>query len=660
MQNMQILKNTFIKSAICLFAFSFLMVSLPAMADAAVCSQSTSPLKNLTGLTSVVITEKTGTNNVLTYTPASSSLNFGTGDLDTTAVEHYDFYYSDADGTANTNGSYISSKMHRDVSGANAQSGNNIDSMKLVVGSSVYYADLVASYQLGASVSSVSNAALSQALGAPDGLVSTVGDQDSRITLGFCSAFTTTTTAQCNDNIDNDMDGATDYPSDFSCSSATDNDESNPKSACQDTLDNDGDGLIDWPNDPGCSSRQDNDEINTTTAQCSDNLDNDGDGATDYPSDFSCSSGTDTDETNPKAACQDGTDNDTDGSADYPNDAGCSSRQDNDEFNQTTNPLNVSCIANPSSAQVNQSVNFIANVSGGTGSYNYSWSGACSSSSQTCYNSFTTPGTYNASLYVTSGSQTQSVSCSVNVTQQITSCQNHSYQQCQSNAVYWYNSCGQQQDIFQYCNSNQICSNNTCINQGGQAGLYATKTVRNLTSSGGNSTYSSIISANPLDIVEFKIVVQATGNQSANNVIVMDSLPANLLYSDTLKIDGIANGSNITQQLNLGSLYQGQTKTITYWAQVANAQNFQFGTTTLNNSATVTADGTYSPAVATASVTVNRSGVLGVTTISTGLTNNPWVDNFFLPALILLAIVSLGVWILRKRAAKKFSWIGKK
>ena len=74
---------------------------------------------------------------------------------------------------------------------------------------------------------------------------------------------------QCQDGIDNDGDGATDFPNDFSCSSPTDTDETNPKAACQDGVDNDGDGLVDFPQDPGCVSRQDNDEFNQV--QCTAN-----------------------------------------------------------------------------------------------------------------------------------------------------------------------------------------------------------------------------------------------------------------------------------------------------------------------------------------------------------------------------------------------------
>jgi len=72
---------------------------------------------------------------------------------------------------------------------------------------------------------------------------------------------------ECNDGIDNDRDGATDYSAyswgngDFGCSSPTDRDERYPEAVCQDGRDNDADGLRDFPWDPGCSSRQDNDEF---------------------------------------------------------------------------------------------------------------------------------------------------------------------------------------------------------------------------------------------------------------------------------------------------------------------------------------------------------------------------------------------------------------
>jgi len=73
-------------------------------------------------------------------------------------------------------------------------------------------------------------------------------------------------TYQCSDGLDNDGDNLIDYPSDPGCSSATDNDETDPlPPQCSDGLDNDGDNLIDYPADPGCSSSEDNSEVDSQT-----------------------------------------------------------------------------------------------------------------------------------------------------------------------------------------------------------------------------------------------------------------------------------------------------------------------------------------------------------------------------------------------------------
>jgi len=82
-------------------------------------------------------------------------------------------------------------------------------------------------------------------------------------------------------------------------------------------------------------------------------------------------------------------------------------------------PLQVTCTASPNPANVGQTVVFSANVSGGTGVYSYSWSGACSGFSSTCSRSFSFPGTYTATVTVTSGNQTQSASCSVTINQPV-------------------------------------------------------------------------------------------------------------------------------------------------------------------------------------------------------------------------------------------------
>ncbi len=98
---------------------------------------------------------------------------------------------------------------------------------------------------------------------------------------------------RCADAVDNDSDGATDYPFDPGCTAPGDDDETDPATppACSDGVNNDHDGITDFPLEPGCESAAGDDETDPATPPaCSDGIDNDNDGATDYPDDDSCQS----------------------------------------------------------------------------------------------------------------------------------------------------------------------------------------------------------------------------------------------------------------------------------------------------------------------------------------------------------------------------------
>ena len=72
---------------------------------------------------------------------------------------------------------------------------------------------------------------------------------------GYCPA--------CNDAIDNDADGDTDFPADANCSALGSLSESFTANACDNCLDDDGDDLVDWSNDTGCKDDPtDNNEVN--------------------------------------------------------------------------------------------------------------------------------------------------------------------------------------------------------------------------------------------------------------------------------------------------------------------------------------------------------------------------------------------------------------
>jgi len=195
-------------------------------------------------------------------------------------------------------------------------------------------------------------------------------------------------------------------------------------------------------------------------------------------------------------------------------------------------------------------------------------------------------------------------------------------QDCQSNTVYG-------QDLSFFVNA-------------GQGALSVSKTARNLTSGSG---WSNIIYANPADTLMFMITLRAPASQNVSNATVRDYFPNNLTYKDQLIVSGAGSNysGDINSGINIGSINSGQTVAITYQAQVAPAQNFSYGTTTLNNNVSVTSSGSgYAPS-SSASIIVTRSAVYGATTIPTGFTNNFWLDSFILP----LTAVLIGVWLWR-------------
>jgi len=68
----------------------------------------------------------------------------------------------------------------------------------------------------------------------------------------MATAAWTVSIAACADGLDNDRDGAADFPTDPGCASASDTSENQPGAVCDDRIDGDGDGAIDFPRDPGC------------------------------------------------------------------------------------------------------------------------------------------------------------------------------------------------------------------------------------------------------------------------------------------------------------------------------------------------------------------------------------------------------------------------
>jgi hypothetical protein len=217
----------------------------------------------------------------------------------------------------------------------------------------------------------------------------------------------------------------------------------------------------------------------------------------------------------------------------------------------------------------------------------------------------------------------------------VNTCTLNYQQRCTGNSMYWYDSCGNQGTYVGSCG--QTYNNAT---------LTVTKTVKDITT---GTSFATSTYANPSDMLMFMITLQASGSD-AQNVYIRDTLPANLIYNNQLVIactGGNGNGNcnnnynsgSIISGINLNTISSGQTETITYQAQVASAASFIYGTTTLNNLVSTTSSNVGYIPTASASVVVTKAGVLGASTVSTGLTNNFWIDSFFLPLLITLIVI---------------------
>jgi hypothetical protein len=161
------------------------------------------------------------------------------------------------------------------------------------------------------------------------------------------------------------------------------------------------------------------------------------------------------------------------------------------------------------------------------------------------------------------------------------------------------------------------------------------KWVRNL-STGTN--WSDSVYAEPHHVLSFYIQING-GESTLYNVFVKDNLPDRIIYRpNSLKIDGVSVSGNIAVGINLGNLSPGQSKIITFDADVASPDRFAFGETNLVN--TVTFSSNQTSLSDSATIIVRKRAVAGAATgVPTGKNNNFFLDYLLLPFIIILATI---------------------
>ncbi|MDD4624983.1 MAG: hypothetical protein PHC82_01465 [Candidatus Pacebacteria bacterium] len=175
--------------------------------------------------------------------------------------------------------------------------------------------------------------------------------------------------------------------------------------------------------------------------------------------------------------------------------------------------------------------------------------------------------------------------------------------------------------------------------------LVLNKLVRNITR--GEYNWTNSAEAYPGEVVDFYLRITNNSNTVASGVYVKDALPYRLNYYDNVKVDGSLVTGNVISGYYLGEIAPNSSKTVTFQAIVASADNFNFGYTTLTN--TGTAYNSSNTSVDSAMVVVNKKAVAGAATeIPTG-----WKDSL-MDYLILPGLLAVGLIVLFKDSLFKF------
>jgi fimbrial isopeptide formation D2 family protein/uncharacterized repeat protein (TIGR01451 family) len=106
-------------------------------------------------------------------------------------------------------------------------------------------------------------------------------------------------------------------------------------------------------------------------------------------------------------------------------------------------------------------------------------------------------------------------------------------------------------------------------------------------SNSGSVSFNESVNAEPGDIVEFSVKVTARDGK-VYDVIIRDIIPSGLIEDDnSIKINGshISSTSLFGSGYNYGDLFEGDTVTVTFEAEVASSSFFGSGTRTITNTA---------------------------------------------------------------------------
>ena len=155
---------------------------------------------------------------------------------------------------------------------------------------------------------------------------------------------------------------------------------------------------------------------------------------------------------------------------------------------------------------------------------------------------------------------------------------------------------------------------------------------------GGENTWSKLVRGEGSNQIAFRFDVKNTTSQTQKNVITQVLLSPYIKYTGNLKINNVSASGDITN-LNLGDIYAGQTKTVTFYGTVDPIDRFVYGQSQLIN--VVTTRNRTPQLTDTNKIYIWRANIAGIATgpssLATGL-GSDLIDYLLLPLIVALIL----------------------
>jgi hypothetical protein len=179
--------------------------------------------------------------------------------------------------------------------------------------------------------------------------------------------------------------------------------------------------------------------------------------------------------------------------------------------------------------------------------------------------------------------------------------------------------------------------------------LEVKKGVKNITR--GDDTWYESLSADPGDLLKFRIRIFSEGDDTADDVKVREYLPDEIDFTGDLEVDEEDMDEDISEEdIEIGDIDPGDNVVVTFYARVDSKTSFSYGRTDLINKAR--AFNSEDSDEDDCKIMVNRTGVAGASTdVSTGIT-----DSFFGSLVLPLGLSFLLVWLFSSKLITLDEW----